>query len=203
MIRILLTALVPALIATSAFAAPKKVAVDTASSTVNWSGNKVFVKGGGHTGTVAISGGNLTVDGDKITGGEFTVDMTTIKNTDLKDAGMQGKLVGHLNSPDFFDTANFKDAKFVITKVTAGAAGEYTFDGNMTIRGQTNPQTVKATVKKDGKTWVATGKLKLDRTKYNVKYSSQTAFPDLIKKGKDKVIDDNIDLDFTVKTVAI
>jgi hypothetical protein len=57
-------------------------------------------------------------------------------------------------------------------------------------------------VKKDGAVWVATGKMQLDRTKYDVKYSSQTVFPDLIKKGKDKVIADQIDLDFTVKTAA-
>lgn len=201
MLRALMTTLV--LVPVVAFAAPKQVNIDTASSQVKWKGNKVFVPGDGHHGTVNISKGNLTVDGDKITGGEFTIDMTTIKNEDVKDAGMQGKLIGHLNSADFFDTATHKEAKYVITKVTSGKNGEYTFDGNMTIRGTTNPQSVKANVKKEGNAWVATGKMQIDRTKYGVKYSSQTAFPDLIKKGKDKVINDQIEIDFSVKTAAM
>ncbi len=199
MLRTLISALIiaPAM----ALAAPQQVNIDTQNSMVKWKGGKAFVDST-HNGTVQISKGTLTVDGDKITGGEFTIDMTTIKNEDVKDAGMQGKLVGHLNSPDFFDVTNHKEAKFVITKATAGKNGEYTFDGNMTIRGTTNPQTIKATVKKEGASWVASGTLQIDRTKYNVKYSSQAAFPDLVKKGKDKIIKDQIDLDFTVKTAA-
>jgi len=198
MIKTLFTTLL--LIPSLTFAAAKQVGLDTKNSSVKWTGSKAFATGS-HTGTIAVSGGHLMMDGDKITGGELAIDMTTIQNTDLTDAKMQTKLVGHLNSADFFDTANFKDAKFVVTKATAAKNGEYTLDGNMTIRGTTNPQTVKATVKKDGKTWMASGKMQIDRTKYNVKYSSQTAFPDLMKTGKDKIINDQFDIEFSVKTM--
>jgi len=204
MLRTFLTALV--LIPTVAFAAnkqaEKQVSIDTQASKVNWKGSKLFVSDA-HHGTVSLSGGNLTMSGDKITGGEFTIDMTSIKDEDLTDAGYNKKLVGHLNSPDFFDTAQFKDAKYVITKATASKNGEYTFDGNLTIHGVTQPQQMKAIVKKEGGAWVATGQLSFDRTKFNVKYSSQTAFPDLVKKGKDKIIGDQIDIDYTIKTAAM
>lgn len=117
-----LLAFVPAV----ALAAPAQKMIDTAASTINWTGGKEFVSDK-HSGTVALSNGFLTVDGDKIIGGEFTVDMNSIKNTDVTDPAMNGKLVGHLKSPDFFDVANHKDAKFVITKVTAKSATEQIF----------------------------------------------------------------------------
>ena len=190
-----LLALVPAV----AFAAPAQKMIDTSASTINWTGGKEFVSDK-HSGTVALSNGFLTVDGDKITGGEFTVDMNSIKNTDLTDPAMNGKLVSHLRSADFFDVANHKEAKFVITKVTAKSATEQIFEGNATIRGKTAPVKIPATVKKEGATWVASGKLELDRTKYDVKYNSKSFVPDLVKSAKDKVIKNNIDLDFTIKT---
>lgn len=184
-----------------ALAAPAQKPVDTKSSTVTWTGSKEFV-GGSHTGTVAISNGFLTMDGDKITGGEFTIDMNSIQNTDLTDAGMKEKLVGHLKSPDFFDVANHKEAKFVITKVTAKSPTEQTFEGNLTVRGKTQPMKLPATLKKDGNTWVATGKVEVDRTKFDVKYNSKTFVPDLVKSAKDKVIKNTIAIDFSVKTLG-
>ncbi len=190
-----LWALIPAV----AFAAPAQKAIDTKASTINWKGTKEFVNDS-HSGTVALSNGFLLVDGDKITGGEFTIDMSTIQNTDLKDPAMQAKLVGHLKSPDFFDVANHKDAKFVITKVSAKTATEQTFEGNLTIRGKTVPFVIPATLKKEGTAWVASGKIEVDRTKFDVKYNSKSFVPDLVKSAKDKVIKNNIDINFSLKT---
>jgi len=59
----------------------------------------------------------------------------------------KGKLEGHLKSPDFFDVANFPEATFEITSVTAGAeAGTATISGNLTMRGVTKNITFPATV---------------------------------------------------------
>lgn len=181
------------------FAAPAKMKVDTKTSSIVWKGSKEFIDAG-HTGTVAIKEGSLTIDGDKVTGGELTIDMTSIQNTDLTDASMKTKLVGHLSSPDFFDTATHKDAKFVITKVTVKNPAEQVLEGNLTIRGKTNPVSIPVNVKKDGKNFVATGKLEIDRTKYDIKYSSKTFMPDLVKAAKDKIIKDTFALEFTIKT---
>lgn len=182
-----------------ALADTTRTTIDPQSSKVNWMGSKEFV-GDSHKGTVSLKEGFLIMDGDKITGGEMTIDMTSIQNTDLNDPGMKEKLVGHLKSPDFFDVATYKDARFVITKVTAKSAKDYIFEGNLTIRGKTNPIAVPATLTKEGKTWVSTGKVEIDRTKFDVKYNSKTFVPDLVKSAKDKVIKNNIALDFTIKT---
>lgn len=190
--------LVPAFV----FAAPTQKMIDTKMSTVNWKGTKEFLNDS-HTGTVSISSGFLTMDGEKITGGELVIDMNSIQDMDLKDDAMKQKLVSHLKSPDFFDVANHKDAKFVITKVISGkSASEMTFEGNMTIRGETKSVKIPATVKKDGSTWGATGKVELDRTQFGVKYNSKSFVPDLVKTAKDKVIKNTIVIEFSVKTVG-
>jgi hypothetical protein len=59
---------------------------------------------------------------------------------------------------------------------------------------------VPATLKKEGNAWVATGTIDLDRTKFDVKYNSKTFVPDLVKSAKDKVIKNNIVVEFNVKT---
>jgi polyisoprenoid-binding protein YceI len=192
-----LWALVPAV----AFAAPAQKMVDSATSKITWTGSKEFV-GGSHTGTVNLANGFLMMDGDKITGGEFVIDMNSMQNTDLTDPGMKEKLVGHLKSPDFFDVANHKDAKFVITKVTATSPTSQVFEGNLTLRGKTQAMRVPATLKKEGSVWTATGTIDLDRTKFDVKYNSKTFVPDLVKSAKDKVIKNNIVIEFNVKTMG-
>jgi hypothetical protein len=78
-----------------------RVNIDTTKSVINWKGTKAFV-GDSHVGTVIFSSGALLVDKDKITGGDLTIDMKSIKATDVTDASMNGKLVGHLKSEDFF-----------------------------------------------------------------------------------------------------
>jgi len=199
MLRILLASLV--LAPTLAFAATQ-VPLDLDNSSIKWKGSKSFIKDF-HTGTVKISNGHVTLEGDNIVGGEFTIDMNSIQNTDLKDGAMQGKLVGHLMSQDFFDVSKHSTAKFVIKNVVKGKNDTYTFEGDLTIRDKTNPQKITTRVKKEGKTLVAKGNTDFDRTKYGVMYNSQGAFPDLVKAGKDKVISDRVDLEFTIKTKDI
>jgi|SRR5690606_1610684 len=118
-------------------------AVDAAASTVVWTGTKVT---GSHTGTVNIKSGALTVDGDKITGGNFVLDVTSINSIDLEGEWKE-KLDGHLKSEDFFNAATFPEAKFEVTAVEAGAAaGDIKVSGNLTIRDVTKNITFDAKV---------------------------------------------------------
>ena len=72
--------------------------VDTKSSFINWTGKKVV---GSHEGTIKLSGGELTFAAGKLTGGSFSIDMTSMENTDMQGGGAE-KLMGHLKSDDFF-----------------------------------------------------------------------------------------------------
>ena len=51
--------------------------VDLASSIMTWKGTKPT---GAHDGTIAFKESSLVLDNGKITGGEFIIDMNTIKN---------------------------------------------------------------------------------------------------------------------------
>ena len=184
--------LLVAVVALSAFKNPTKpvtYTVDAAKSTITWVGKKVT---GSHNGTIALQSGSLNVDGKKVTGGTFTIDMNTIK-----DAEGSAKLEGHLKADDFFGVAKFPTATFVITKV-AGNGADVTVSGNLTIKGITKPLSFPAavTVNADGTVSALAGKIVVDRTKYDIKYGSKSFFDSI----GDKAINDEFEL--AVKLVA-
>ncbi|TDE12945.1 YceI family protein [Dyadobacter psychrotolerans] len=168
--------------------ADKTLTVDTKSSTVTWGAKKVT---GTHAGTVPLSSGSLIVDGDKLKGGTFVLDMKNLTVTDVKDADMNGKLTGHLKNADFFAVEAHPQAKFVITSVTAKGAGAYDITGKLTIKGITSDIKFPATVKSDGKKVTADAKISVDRTKYDIKFRSSNFFENL----GDKAIDNDFTLD--------
>jgi len=160
----------------------EKKEVNTESSTVTWKAYKVT---GSHTGTISLQSGMLAFDEDKLSGGEFVVDMTTINTTDL-DGDAKGKLDGHLHSDDFFGTATHKTASLVFTAVKATGKNAYEVTGDLTIKGITKPITFDISVYGSK----ATATLKVDRAKYDVKYGSGSFFDNL----GDKTIYDEFDL---------
>lgn len=163
----------------------KKVIVE--ESTIIWKGHKVT---GHHEGTLKLESGFLKFDDkNNLTGGTFVMDMATLTVTDL-EGDMNGKLTGHLKSDDFFGVAKHPKANFVITKVN-GSDGNYKVSGDMTIKGITNAISFEMTVNDH----VAKADLKIDRTKYDIKYGSASFIDGL----KDKAIYDEFDLSVSLK----
>lgn len=165
---------------TIATAQTKKINAE--KSTFNWVGKKVT---GEHSGTVNLKEGNLIFKGGKVAGGNFTVDMTTISTTDLSGE-WKAKLDGHLKADDFFGTEKNPIATLVFKKIAAKANDVYTITGDLTIKGITNPVTFDLAIK--GNT--ASTFVKIDRTKYDIKYGSKSFFD----KIEEKAIDDDFDL---------
>jgi polyisoprenoid-binding protein YceI len=171
--------------------------VDPTKSTLTWNAKKV---GGEHTGTVKLSKGTLEVKSNKLTGGTFTIDMTSITDTDITNEGMNAKLTGHLKSEDFFSVEKNPTSTFTITKaepIAKAKAGEanYKITGNLTIKGISNPVTFPATVNLTENSAQASAKIEIDRTKYDIKYRAA-----IIGTAADKIIDDVFTLD--LKLVA-
>ncbi|SFW73031.1 Polyisoprenoid-binding protein YceI [Sinomicrobium oceani] len=160
----------------------EKKTVDTSTSKVTWKGYKVT---GSHEGVVDIKEGHLVFEGDKLTGGEFVVDLTTISATDL-EGEYKDKLDGHLKSEDFFDVQKYPTAKMVITKVKSTGKNAYKVTGDLTIKEKTHPVSFELSVYGNK----ATGAIKIDRSKYDVKYNSGSFFKNL----GDKTIYDEFDL---------
>lgn len=171
--------------------------VDPNKSELVWNAKKV---GGEHTGTVKLASGSLEVDGKKLKGGAFSIDMTTIKDTDITMESMNEKLTGHLKSEDFFSVEKYPNAHFKITKVAPmdkAKAGEanYNISGDLTIKGISHEISFPAQVKIEGEQAEASALIEVDRTKWDIKYRAA-----IIGTAADKIIDDTFTID--LKLVA-
>lgn len=144
------------------------VAVNLAESKVMWKGAMLGIKF--HEGLVNLTEASLTMAGNTIVGGSFTIDMTTMVATDEnfnpEEGSTKEKLIGHLSSDDFFNVAEYPTANFVVTSVSDDGK---TLTGNLTVRGITNEETVTNVEVIDG---AVTGSLTFDRKKYDVKWDS-------------------------------
>ncbi|NOS92663.1 MAG: YceI family protein [Cyclobacteriaceae bacterium] len=165
-----------------------KFKVDTKASTLNWVGKKVT---GQHTGSIAISSGEIITEGKVVKQGSFELDVNSITVTDITDKDGNAKLVGHLKSDDFFATEKFPKATFVIGSVISNSGSEYTVKGKLTIKGITNDIEFPATISNDGKQIVANAKIIVDRSKFDIRFRSKSFFENL----GDKVIYDEFELD--------
>lgn len=161
----------------------EKKEVNVSESKITWKGYKVT---GSHEGTISLKSGHLIIDKNKLTGGEFVVDMTTITNLDMASGDGKEKLEGHLKSDDFFGVAKYPTAKLVFTSVEPMNKNSYSVTGDLTIKGTTKPVTFVVSLYENK----ATATLKVDRAKYDVRYGSGSFFDNL----GDKAIYDEFDL---------
>ena len=159
--------------------------VDTEKSSINWTAKKV---GGGHAGTINITAGSFVHNGKSLTKGSFLINMASITSDNAR-------VTTHLKSDDFFAAEKNPNSKFEITKVTPAGTDRVNIAGNLTIKGITQPLTFPATVRqqKDVIVAVANG-IRVDRTKYDIKFRSKTFFLDI----GDKAVDDEFELNINL-----
>lgn len=167
--------------------------VDLTNSVMTWKGTKPT---GSHNGTVAFKSGGMIVEDNVLKGGEFVIDMNTIKNLDMEGSEGAGKIENHLKAPDFFDVEVYPTSKFVITSVLE-VEGSLAVTGNLTIKDVTKSITIPASVSTvEGITTFKSELFNIDRADFNVKYGSKRWIEGL----KDKFIDDLVEMSFTVVT---
>jgi len=174
----------------------QKFEIVSAQSNIAWTGRKVT---GAHNGIIAIKNGLLLVEDSHLTGGRFLIDTTSIKVLDVTDPATNAQFAGHLASDDFFSSEKFPESLFVITSVTPGSVNNYHIDGDLTIKGITHEVGFDAAISIDGSSVTATGKITIDRTKYNMKFRSGNFFKDL----GDTLIYNDFDLDITITAKAV
>ena len=159
---------------------------DPSKSSINWVGKKFT---GQHTGTIDLKEGTLIFKGEKLVGGNFTVDMATISTTDLSGKA-KTNLDGHLKADDFFGTEKFPTSKLVFKSIGEKSKNVYTVTADLTIKEITNPIQFEIIVDGDK----ATTALKVDRTKYDIKYASTG-----MGVVADKAISDEFELNITLQ----
>ena len=167
--------------------------VDTKRSSIQWLAKKVT---GQHNGTIKLASGQLTVNNQAIKDGTFTLDMASIACSDLEGESNK-KIIAHLKSDDFFSVEKNPTSKFQITKIALAGTDRVNISGNLTIKNITKPLTFTADIKHQGNELTATAKnIKVDRTKYDIKYGSKNFFSSI----GDKAIDNEFEL--TIKPIA-
>lgn len=166
--------------------AQEKLQINPQKSSIHWYGYYTFYFGG-HDGTIDIKEGYFIKKNQKISGGEFIIDMTTIKSTDIENEEANKSLVDHLKDPDFFDVKKYPLGKLVITKVEYHDATHAQIHANLTLKGITEP--VRFQAEFNFKTRTMTTKFKIDRTRWGVNYNS---------KLKDSAISDAIGFEVSI-----
>ena len=189
--------IVLAIITTFSFATKPhidNVLVNADNSTVKWIGSKVASS---HEGAVNIQKGVLMIDHGTLVGGQFSIDMNSISCSDIESEKKNQYLVGHLKNEDFFNVEQFPLATITITKAVKGEGNSYEILADLTIKGITHPVTFPAKVEINGLNFLATAKIKIDRTKWDIKYGSGSFFENL----GDKMILDEIQFDVYLLSV--
>ncbi len=165
--------------------------VNTLKSTLNWTGNKVIGK---HFGNIALKSAILTLEGNAIKSGAFEIDMNSLTSADLEDKTYNEMLVGHLKSADFFNTVEFPTASFNIGSVVTKTDTKVNIKGILIIKGISNEIEFSALIENNEETFVASAKIIVDRTKFDIKYGSGNFFSNL----GDKMIKDEFEIDLVL-----
>ena len=149
----------------------QKFEIVNTQSNIDWVGKKVT---GAHNGTIAIKEGEFVLNDGKLTGGKFIIDTTSIKILDITDPATNAQFFGHLASDDFFSIEKYPEAILEITSVSGNHV-----EGNLTIKGITHAVGFDVVINTNGDHLTASGKLVIDRTKYEMKFRSGNFFKDL------------------------
>ncbi|MDN3692401.1 YceI family protein [Chryseobacterium tructae] len=149
----------------------QKFNIAVAQSNIEWVGRKVT---GAHNGTINLKEGELIVSDGQLTAGKFIVDTTSITILDITDPDTNAQFAGHLASDDFFSIDHYPESYFEISKVSSNHV-----EGNLTIKGITNPVGFYMTVAVNDNILAASGKIIVDRTQFGIKFRSGNFFQNL------------------------
>lgn len=144
------------------------VKIDKENSSVFWRGTKLL-KTGQHYGILNIKDGILVFDSNgKLTGGFVTVDMKSIRVTDIPPDDVEPirNITNHLNID--FETDTYPQSKFEITAV--GYINDKTMNvlGNMTIKNITKNISTRVNLKEKDNHKVFSTSLTLKRSEWGI-----------------------------------
>ncbi len=152
------------------------------NSELSWTGKAAF-NAYALTGSLKAEEGQITIEDNKIQSLNVIINMKSLdhENRDLKK---------HLRSADFFEVNTYKTATFNLLEPAQIVNGKAVVKGTMTIKGQSQQETIEVTIKGDTLSFDHI----MDRTAYGIKYNS----PSFFKKMKENAIADNFELKGTL-----
>lgn len=135
--------------------------LDTTATTLEWKGD--YADGShSHNGTVDLTDGSMTFAGETFEKGNFNADLSTIKSELTPETGAND-LIGHLSSPDFFNSAAFPKVTITVDKVTAT-----TIDATLNIAGKKLPASIPVKTTKTADSFTAKGDFTIDLSSLNL-----------------------------------
>jgi len=169
--------------------------IDIEKSKIFWACKGI---GKQHNGYLTVQSGTLLIDTKTITSGFVYINMKSIVDLDIKDAGFNKNLVDHLKSKDFFAAATYPTSTFKILKTerldVAEGKPNYKVYGELTIKNVKKPIEFMSTVKYIRKSVQISGDITYNRTIWNITYNSGNFFQDL----GDKLINDDVHLQLDI-----
>lgn len=160
-----------------------KFALNLEKTKIRWIGRNLVNQ---HDGKLAAKSGSIEIDASGAPiAGELIIDMSEgITCDDLTDAGANAGLIGHLQSPDFFETAKYPEASFTLISAEPlenklPGSPNFAVKGTMQIKGLQAELHIPAMISQlDGGVGFQ-AQFDFDRTKWNVLYGSGSIFEKL------------------------
>ena len=169
------------------------IGIDQKNSQVTWEGGKQFILEYKHNGTIGIKEATLEERNGIPTGGMIVIDMNAIQNIDIEKEDKRNDLVGHLKSPEFFDSKKYPTATLKFQKITKVTANQFKATTQITIKGK--EKTIDFLFKKTKN--IYHGNFSINRADFGVEYGSRSFIKNLIDKN---VIKNEIAIGFRIVT---
>jgi polyisoprenoid-binding protein YceI len=168
----------------------------SSESEVEWIAEKSQIVGYTHYGTFPIQSGTITISPEDTVSGTITLDMTNLTVASLGGgkAGNESTLEKHLKTGDFFEVETYPTALFTITDSTEAEDGNYTVNGDLTIKNQTHPVTVTLTVSPNDDGYSLQGETEIDRTRWGITFGSNNFFENLAENAINDIVKIKLDL---------
>ncbi len=169
--------------------------IQAEESSVRWTARKSLVNGYEDTGTIPVASSSINVQDGEIATATVEFDMTgiAVQQTSNTSAGVD-QLTEHLQSQDFFAVEEHPTSTLTVlsTEPIASTTAEtdHTVTANLTLKGQTNEVTFPAEIGTQENTLIVRGNMTIDRTRWGIRYGSDSFFDNL----GDNVIADTVDI---------
>jgi len=150
--------------------------LDVKKSKILWNTRQTM---GGHYGYLLFNSGTLIYSSSgQPANGFFSMDMNSIRSEDHEKAADNQRVDKELRTPGFFDVDKYPAASMRVLKIVrVGQSDNYKVNGDLTIKGITNPIEFVTTIKKKGEVITATAELVIDRLIWHINLQSPPAKP--------------------------
>ena len=173
--------------------------VNLDESTINWQGSK---PAGIHYGEIDLKEGSIMVNNGVIEGGNFTIDMTSIKVKDLEGQDkkdLENHLMGYSNGKEdhFFNASEYPEAKFVITSIN-NVDRSLILSGNLTLKETSKNISFPVGMsfnEDEGVMEFISDEIVIDRTEWGIKFMSKS----FIENLGDNFVSDAMKISFNLK----